>query len=235
MNANIHNAKRYRHGFTATRLWAGKLVAIALLCLAFCIVSSAQEQDKNKRKIESAASDAPEAAAMSFAERHHPELAVLLLQLKEMDSRKFEQAVAEIAKTNEKMNRLRERLPERYETEIELWKIDSRIRLLIARSGGKIDQKTRLQIKEMLNSRLVWRQEQLKRDREKLQERLDRVNSQLTQLDENSDSLIERDLDRLTRTAQARSVIKRKPGSPRNSQPTATDSKDSEEQKRQSK
>lgn len=234
MNANIHNAKRDQYGFSATLLWAGKLLAIALLCLAFCTVSSAQEKNTNKRKIESDASDATESdttevAAMSFAERHHPELAVLLLHLKEMDSRKFEQAVAEIAKTNEKMSRLRERLPERYETEIELWKIDSRIRLLIARSGGKIDQKTRLQIKEMLNSRLVWRQEQLKREREKLQERLDRVNSQLTQLGENSDSLVERDLDRLTRTAQARSVIKRKPGSPRNSQPTATDSKDSEE------
>jgi hypothetical protein len=74
-----------------------------------------------------------EAAAQEFVRQHHPELADLLTQLKISKPREFDRAMQELARTSERVSGWQERDPERYQLELDLWKVNSQARLLAAR------------------------------------------------------------------------------------------------------
>lgn len=167
-----------------------------------------------------------EAAALTFAGRHHPELVSLLNQLKQRDAKKYQAATTELFRTSERLARYQDRQPDRYQTELETWKIDSRVRLLVARSVKGMEEETRQQVRELLMQRNDLRREQLIRDRDKLQERVARMNEQIVQLKDENATLADRELDRLLRTANGRRPAKTAPSS---ESPAASPSKPSRE------
>ena len=146
-----------------------------------------------------------EATATAFAKRHHRELFNLLKQLKEMDAERYESAISELHKTNERIERFKARMPDRYKSEIELWKIDSRVRLLIARSVNGMEEETREQVKTLLLKRNRIRAAQIKSEIARLNERAEKLTEQMEQLTKENESLAQRDLERLMRSAQSRS------------------------------
>ncbi len=162
-----------------------------------------------------------EATALAFAKRHHRELASLLQQLKEMDSAKYESAISELSRTSERLTRYKDRLPERYKSDLEIWKIDSRVRLLVARSAGGMEEETREQVKNLLMQRNRLRKTQYQAERKKLQELLKRPDQQGAQLADESESIAERDLDRLMKSVRSRSVTRKRTANSK-SQTTAT-------------
>lgn len=162
-----------------------------------------------------------ERIAQKFAEQHHPELAALLSHLKEMDEPKYTAAINELFRTHERLLRYQERSPERYQIELELWKIDSRVRLLVARSASGMEEETRTQIKQLLVQRNELRMQQLSSERDRLEDRLQRLNSQIKDLQNDSDVIAERDLERLMRSAQTRANSGRKKSAERKTLPAA--------------
>ena len=73
-----------------------------------------------------------EAAALKFAELHHPELVQLLEALREIDPKQFHKAIEEIFRVSERLARSKSRSPERYDLELKAWKLTSRLNLLVA-------------------------------------------------------------------------------------------------------
>ena len=60
-----------------------------------------------------------ESAALLFAERHHPELRGLLDRLKVNNPDQYEDAIADLFRTSERLAGLQARTPERYDLELE--------------------------------------------------------------------------------------------------------------------
>ena len=129
-----------------TSLACVSLLACGLLGLA--IVPRAVSDDADDGM--STVTPEREAAAQLFAERHHPELARLLGRLRETNPEEYKKAIQELFATSERLARLMGRTPERYELELAAWKVDSRIRLLAARSAMGESADRREALKELL-------------------------------------------------------------------------------------
>ncbi len=174
-----------------------------------------------------------EATALTFAKRHHAELASLLDQLKEMDSQKYQSAIEELFRTSERLSRYQDRMPDRYKADLEIWKIDSRVRLIVARSVNGMEDETRSQVKGLLLKRNQIRYRQLTNERQKQQDRLERLDEQISQLENESETLAERDLDRLMRSVRNRSKARKKSSTAKTT-PVATKTSKSKSKKKTS-
>lgn len=141
-----------------------------------------------------------ERVVMKFARQHHAELATLLQQLKEIDEGKYHSAILELSRTYDRLERSRQRSKERYETDLDLWKIDSRVKLLVARSIGGMEEETRAEIKQLLLRRNRIRHDQLVVERDRLQSRLIRVEEQVEELKTRSDVVAEQEMERLLKS-----------------------------------
>lgn len=175
------------------------------MLLAAGTPATAQEKPKN-----SAPSAAEQAAAVDFARANHPELADLLERLEDSDRPSYEKAVRDIAATSEKLAKLRETDPERHALVVRNWTLDSRARLLTARLTMSDDPELRGQLKKLLRERQDGRLALLKLDRTRTSVRLEKLDSQIEELERNRDAAIERDLAKVDRAVKA-SARDRKP------------------------
>jgi hypothetical protein len=146
---------------------------------------------------------AQEKVALAFAREHHPELAELLQRLRKSDRDAFEKAVRDVFQASERLARLQENDPERYELALQSWTLDSRIRLLAARSTMSNDPGIEGQLRELLHERQNVRIAMLQLERERLQTRLERINGQIEQWESNPTAVVENDLARIKREMRA--------------------------------
>jgi len=145
-----------------------------------------------------------EAAALTFAGLHHPELATLLEQLKSSNPKGYRSAVQELFAQSERLARLQTRTPERYETELALWKLDSRIRLRIARSAMGDADEAREELKALLLERNDLRLSLLRQDRERQAARLEKLDASIRQMEQNREQAADNELQRLLNNARNR-------------------------------
>lgn len=143
-----------------------------------------------------------EAAAKLFARRHHPELADLLDKLQEEMQKQYTQAIRQIYQASERLARIKERSEEDYKLQLNLWKVDSRINLLAARMTKSKDKQLRRQLEQLLRERVAVKRNILKRDREKVQTRLDRIDKSLEALSD-VDAAVAADMKRYERIRPA--------------------------------
>ena len=167
------------------------------LCIAFFLMAGFAVAD------EDAVTPEREAAAMTFAKRHHPELHALLVQLKQMDTDGYETAIRELFQTSERLAKVKSTRPDRYETDLAIWKIDSRVRLMAVQSRGS-EKEARAEIKKLLLEKYKLRVQQMKQDRDRLEERIKKMNETIDHAKKNSDKLADREIDRLFRTVRTR-------------------------------
>lgn len=73
-----------------------------------------------------------EAAALSFVNRHHPELGAILAKLKERNASAYRDAIVDLFRTCEALADQRQRDPKRQELALEAWKAKSRVEVLTA-------------------------------------------------------------------------------------------------------
>lgn len=145
-----------------------------------------------------------EAAAETFARLHHPELAELLVRLKQAAPAEYHNAVRDLFRESERLARLKSREPARYELELANWKIGSRIHLATARLTMTDSESLRTLLEELVAARLDVRQQLLQFDRDRLSTRLEKLDSDLQNLADNRSELIAQDVDRLLKAARAR-------------------------------
>ncbi len=176
--------------------------------------------------------------ALAFARSHHPELAKLIERLRSVQDRTaYDKAIAELSKTAQRLESLKESNLERYGMMLELWKLESQARLMVARSMMKPDPKRDAKLRETLRKRAELRRIMLLVDIKRSQARIERIESQLKSL-ENLDAATDRELQRLKRSAriaasstkgrsgkQPKTVVPVKAGTGRRGKPSKTTGK----------
>lgn len=133
-----------------------------------------------------------EAAAVSFAQEHHPELAKLLVHLKRNNKREYERAIRELFRTSERLAQAKERDNARYELEVEIWKVESQIRLLVARltmNGNDVEMQEKL--RSLLVERVDLRIRRHRMERDRLAARLERLEENITRLENERETLVD--------------------------------------------
>lgn len=195
-------------------------VGLLALCLAMVAWVSAQSQEaenspkapansppKTNRPMSAGESAnvimTPErqAAALKFAELHHPELHQLIQGLKRGNRPEYQKAVRQLYSDSERLARLKERAPDRYELALAEWQTNSRLRLLVARmtmSTG--DPELEAQLDDLLQKRLDARLNLLKFDRERHAARLAKMDEQIEQLESDREVAIQKELAEIQRS-----------------------------------
>ena len=106
-----------------------------------------------------------ETDAISFVQEHHPELVSLLQSLKAMRKKEYEMAIREIVRTRKRLESLAKREAETHAMELDAWKLQSKIDLLIARGIARdkafdisvLRELVKLQVE---NQKKRWKHEQ---------------------------------------------------------------------------
>ncbi len=107
-----------------------------------------------------------ESVTWGFVMQHHPELGEVLSRLKLTSSEQYERAVRDIYGTWDRLERMKKDRPRRAELELQLWVIDSRIRLLAARMSVTIDNQYERELKKILNEQVETKLKLLEVERE---------------------------------------------------------------------
>jgi hypothetical protein len=144
------------------------------------------------------------ATALAFAKSNHPELAALLEQLNSSNPAAFKNAVDDLVRAHERLARVQERSPDRYEAELALWKLDSRIRLLAAQSAMVDTEEVQAELKGLLSERRDLRLTRMKEDRERQQARLQRLDETIAEMEAAGDEAVDNELEQLLGQARKR-------------------------------
>lgn len=139
--------------------------------------------------------------AQQFVAEHHPELASLLSQLQKSRPAEFERALRELVPQTQAIQRSKERSPARYESQLAAWKVDSQIRVLMARWSRKQDPETETKVRELIAHRQQLRREQTQAEKQRLTEQLQKLDEQLQNLDQPETQRIQAEWEQLSRRA----------------------------------
>lgn len=144
-----------------------------------------------------------EAAAFTFVREHHPELANLLEQLKADDRIEYRRAVVELFAASERLAQIQENNPARYELELRLWKLNSRIHVLAARLSMGIDPAADDELRRALADELLVRQQLIQLERDRAAVRLGNLEKQLETLRRDEPTQIEQRRERVLKNARS--------------------------------
>lgn len=151
-----------------------------------------------------------EAATIEFARTNHAELASLLEQLKTNAPSEYRSAMIELDRTRERLERSREKMPERAEIELAEWKVNSRIRLMAARLAMGGDASLEADLKAALQERLDLRVQLMNEERTRLRRRLEKLDENIAEQERRSADQVEKEFASLKRGASASATAAKK-------------------------
>lgn len=190
-----------------------RVVTIALLVM----IAAAACGGRSSAETTPAVSAKAEAAAMEFARTHHPELANLLEQLKANAPSEYRSAILDIDKARERLEKSREKTPERAAIELAEWKVNSRIRLLVARMSMGGDSSLEADLKSALRERADLRVQLLTDERDRLRRRLEKLDDTIADHQRRAADQVEKEFVGLKRNATAAEAPK--PAKPADAKP----------------
>lgn len=122
-------------------------------------------------------------AAIAFAKANHSELVPLLNSLRKTRAADYKRELRQLHAASTRLSKMKERVPkERYEQELNVWKLDSRIRLQLAKWAVSKDDKLAADIRKSLAERQAIRKSQYEQELARLHERKAKVESMLNGL-----------------------------------------------------
>lgn len=147
-----------------------------------------------------------EAAALEFAQSHHPELVKLLEPLKTSNHREYQRAIRELSRTVERLALLRDAQPQRYELELRNWQLNSHIRLIAAQMtmAGDNEAEQREELKGLLRERFEITQQLLSMELADQQARVEKLQNEIKQLEGKRDQTVDREADQLLKSLKAK-------------------------------
>lgn len=180
-------------GTEIVRLW---VFVFSTVMLSGTFVSSAFAQTE-------AMDASQEKQALQFVRVHHPELERLLRRLQGTNRTAYEKAIGDVYLTSERLAKLQSNDEERFALALKIWTLDSRIRLLVARSTMSADPELEDQLRQLLRERQQVRLELLQLDRSRALARVERLDAQIEQLTHDSEASVENDFARIKREMRA--------------------------------
>lgn len=163
--------------------------------------SSASAKATNRQKRPPGITPGREAAVMTFVQENHPDLEALLVYLKRNRPADYAKAIRELFNVSERLARVQEQDENRYELELAQWKLQSRIRLLVARLRMEQSDELRRQLREALSQQVEVQIKILQGQRDRLADRLERLDAKLERLGENRQEEVEAQFKSLTSAA----------------------------------
>jgi hypothetical protein len=163
-----------------------------------------EEKGRNAKNARAAAlgfTPEREAAAMMFVRTHHPELADLLTRLKDRRPGEYQKAVRDLFKASEKLAQSQEMHPNRYELELELWKLNSRVQLLVARLTMDRSPAMENELRELLARQLEVHEKVITLDRDRAAERVKSLDAELSRLASDRAQVLEEKFQKAIRSA----------------------------------
>jgi hypothetical protein len=192
-------------GLVGLCLWAGTIHAQNPIDVTVKKTNAASRESKTRTRAVSKPVDArTRAAALKFAREHHPELANLLQVLRKADAQNYKAAISELALHSERLARLAERKDERYPVSLDLWKLDSRIRLAVARLTMAGDDEIDAKIRPLLVERSGLRLSLLQLEAKRQTTRLQKLEEQIATLSTDSDDRIAAEIERIRKSIVGR-------------------------------
>lgn len=167
----------------------------------------ARSGNSGEKRLEPISKDRAE-AAVRFARKHHPELAKLLEGLRKSNDRHYQAGLRALTREAERLAKMGERKDERHPVSLELWKLDSRIRLEIARLSMSPDEDFEPRLRPLMEKRQAARVQLVKMERQRTAERLAKYDEELKTLQSRSDGLVRAEIERLKKMMVARARAK---------------------------
>lgn len=170
-------------------------------------VAKKENQRNGNRKVKGSGLDlltaADEQAAIQFAEQHLPAMASLVKRLKGRDVVAYRTAINELSTDAKRISRFQERQPDRFQNELNLWKVDTEIRLELARWTVTGSDRQEVSLLRLLQRQQTLRNERLAIERQRLQARIDQIDKRLNLQEGQLKEEVERDMAKLTRKAHS--------------------------------
>lgn len=162
---------------------------------------SAATNPNPKHKLPQGITPEREAAVRTFVERNHPELVGLLELLRTNQPKEYERAIRELHRVTERLAGVQERDSQLYDLEIQAWQVHSRIQLLTARLKMAASDDVRRDLQAAIGEQLDVRAALLRHERQRVSDRLSRIEADLAKLDGDRSPLVEKQFEMLTRSA----------------------------------
>lgn len=140
-----------------------------------------------------------EKAAIDFAQKHHPAMASLVKRLRNRDSDAYSKAVRELSTDTVRLSRLEDRQPQRFQSELDLWKVDSEIRLQLARWTISGSDRIESSLRRLLAKRQGLRLQRLQAEQKRLKSRMAQIDELLDREQPELKEEVEREWMKLTR------------------------------------
>jgi hypothetical protein len=168
-----------------------------------------------------------------FVRKHHPELERLLNSLKAKRPEQYQAALRSLNQSVKALNNIKaKQSAQRYEQALEDWKLRSRIQLLSAQLSITDTPAKRKELSKLIARRLDNRINQVNGELEKSRDRVERLESIVSELRSNRDAEVERQLEnairiakrvRLARERESKKANSGKSSSGRNKKPVDPD------------
>jgi hypothetical protein len=152
-----------------------------------------------------------ESLALKFVEAHDPALANLLQVLKAMKPKEYDTAINEITKIRRRLEQLQSRDKPLYEVDLEGWKLQSKIDMMMARAVAKEQTLDEKALRELVKQRHENQVKRLRIEQENLKTREKQVQESLERLQSNESERLDQQLSALIKKVDAK-----KPKSKRN-------------------
>ena len=172
------------------------------------------ERNATSAKAHAAAKITPEreAAAITFAGQNHPELSLLLANLKQNNPTEYHAAVVELDRIVERLTSLKPKNVTQHDSELAHWKMDSRIRLMAARLTMSDNPALEAELKAAVREKVELTLTERKAERERLQKRVEKLDQTIGELSAKLDEVAEKEFATLKRSAQSsKPTAKNKP------------------------
>lgn len=202
----------------ATDSTGSKRLAMAMQTPSPSPVSSTEEAAAVD-KVDSAKSR-PEAAEMSaaeeesvllFAKQEEPQLFELLKFLKKKRPSAYQQALRETGRTQQKLENLRQRDPELYQIESQLWKTRSKLSLVAAQLSVKQNDDLEKQLETLVRDLDSQEVARIKMMRDRSAKQLEKWDTQLKDRTVDSDASVEKSLESWKNRIKKQTSNRKKP------------------------
>jgi len=120
-----------------------------------------------------------ESEAIDFVKQHHPELVSLLQLLKAMKEKEYDVAIRDIDKARKRLESLVKREPETHRIELDTWKIQSKIDLLLAKGFAQDKAFNTKTLRSLLKEQVENQKTRLKNEQTNLAKRKRQIDEQL--------------------------------------------------------
>lgn len=147
-----------------------------------------------------------ESESMEFVQSHHPELVALLQRLKSMKPDEYETAIRDIVKVRKRLETLEKRDSKLHSVELDAWKLQSKIDLLLARAVAQDKEFDPSALRTLVQKRIENQKERLEAELASLLERQTQIKDSLGRLEGHEEERVSQQLSALMKRVDSKRV-----------------------------